>query len=263
MIRLIVSDLDGTLLDANSQLPPHFFDVLSLLSQRNISFVAASGRTYLTAEQNFSPYSHQLNYICDNGSCVIVNGTCIFETFLNRTKLQALLQLCSSMRGIILSLCGQKSSYHTITKENANHEVIKYHSHYTNVPDLNKVTDCIYKVAIYDEQGAANRIYPILKERFQSDFTLQVSGPYWMDVMPPHTNKGTALSIIQNHLGISPSETMAFGDYYNDIEMLQRADYSFVMKNAPSDMRKFGRFLAPSNADYGVIKTIHQSLLSK
>ena len=76
-----------------------------------------------------------------------------------------------------------------------------------------------------------------------------------------YTHLGAALAHLQKELGISPDETMAFGDYYNDAGFLARASYSFVMENADEEMRKYGNFTAPPNTQYGVIRTIRRYVL--
>ncbi len=56
---------------------------------------------------------------------------------------------------------------------------------------------------------------------------------------------------------------MVFGDFYNDIEMLKEAHYSFVMENANDDMKQYGNFIAESNNDNGVIKAINEYVLKE
>lgn len=69
-------------------------------------------------------------------------------------------------------------------------------------------------------------------------------------------DKGKALQAFQKRYGISKEETMVFGDFYNDSQMLLQAKYSFVMENANEDMKPFGNFIAPSNDDDGVMRMI-------
>ena len=71
MIKLIATDMDGTLLDENGKLPADFFEVLEELKKKNVKFVVASGRPYFTLYENFKPVSDELYFICDNGSCVV------------------------------------------------------------------------------------------------------------------------------------------------------------------------------------------------
>ena len=59
-----------------------------------------------------------------------------------------------------------------------------------------------------------------------------------------------------NTYNVSREETMVFGDYYNDIEMLKKAEYSFVMENAPEDMKQYGKYIAASNTEAGVLRAI-------
>ena len=88
-----------------------------------------------------------------------------------------------------------------------------------------------------------------------------VAGEIWLDIMNKNVNKGAALEKIQNDENISYEETMVFGDFYNDIEMLGKAKFSFVMENANEDMKQYGNYIAKSNRNYGVIKAIEEYVL--
>jgi hydroxymethylpyrimidine pyrophosphatase-like HAD family hydrolase len=87
-----------------------------------------------------------------------------------------------------------------------------------------------------------------------------VSGEHWVDVMNSTANKGAALRGLQRALGITPAQTMVFGDYLNDLEMLDAADWSFAMANAHPEVVRRARHLAPSNNDNGVLRTISRVL---
>ena len=69
-------------------------------------------------------------------------------------------------------------------------------------------------------------------------------------------NKGSALADIKRRFGSTTDQTMAFGDFYNDIDLLNEAKYSYVMANANDDMKQYGNFTAESNSEYGVTKAI-------
>lgn len=87
-----------------------------------------------------------------------------------------------------------------------------------------------------------------------------VSGQVWVDIMGTTADKGHALADLQREMGISPEQTMAFGDYGNDIEMLRRAQWSYAMADAHPDVKAVARFVAPSNDDAGVTRTIREVL---
>ena len=69
-------------------------------------------------------------------------------------------------------------------------------------------------------------------------------------------DKGNALKLFREKYDIAFEETMAFGDFFNDVGMLKNAYYSFVMENASDEMKKYGRFIAKKNTENGVIEEI-------
>ncbi|MDR2802805.1 MAG: HAD hydrolase family protein [Treponema sp.] len=73
-------------------------------------------------------------------------------------------------------------------------------------------------------------------------------------------NKGKAIRMLADDMGLKYEQLMAFGDTYNDIEMLQSVKYSYIVKNAHADMKQYAAFTADSNDNFGVIKIIDQIL---
>ena len=79
-----------------------------------------------------------------------------------------------------------------------------------------------------------------------------------MDVMAAGVSKGKALRELMKTLSVSRSETMVFGDYFNDVDMLTSADWSFCMENGHDDVKKLCRFTAPDNNSGGVTQCIRR-----
>ena len=67
--------------------------------------------------------------------------------------------------------------------------------------------------------------------------------------------------MIQQKFGITREETMVFGDYFNDVEMLKAAYHSYAMENAPSGVKKHANFIAKSNIENGVLEVIKEVVL--
>ena len=95
-----------------------------------------------------------------------------------------------------------------------------------------------------------------LRERYQDLLKITISGDMWMDCMAPGINKGGAVKLLQESLGITPEETMVFGDQMNDIEMMQQAYYSFAVGNARPEVKAAARFQADVNVKDGVLKVL-------
>jgi len=78
--------------------------------------------------------------------------------------------------------------------------------------------------------------------------------------MNKNINKGKAVQKLQHILNITPQQTMAFGDYMNDLEMLKNAHYSYAMENAHANVKKTAAFQALSNNEFGVVEVIKDFL---
>ena len=258
MIKLIATDMDGTLLDEKGNLPKGFFDVFYKLKKHRVKFVVASGRPYYTLYENFKPISDELYYICDNGAYIAEENKKPKVSVIDKKQIKKIIKVCEKIPNITLILCGIKGAYHTCCEDRFLEEIDKYYIKKYIVNDLNNIEDDIFKVTICDLDISAENSYPILNELFGEELKVVVSGKLWVDINNKGVNKGYALEQIQKDENISFEETMVFGDFYNDIEMLQKAYYSFVMENANEDMKQYGNFIAKSNRENGVIQAINQ-----
>ncbi len=261
MIKLIATDMDGSLLDKNSCLPPEFFNVLEKIQKKGIRFIVASGRSYDTLYDQFDHKQDQLDYISDNGTRITENGEITYKSILKPSHIANIIRICEKIEGIYVILCGINAAYVKGSKGWFLNNINRYYSNSIITNDLYTVNDEIFKVGIYDTLGGLNNSHKHLYSKFSNELTVVLSGKEWVDVMNKNANKGNALEIIQKKYKISKEETMAFGDYYNDIEMLGKARYSFVMENANPDMKKYGNYIAKSNNKYGVTEAIKKYIL--
>lgn len=262
MIKLIASDMDGTLLDDEKRLPKDFITTLDALFERGITFAVSSGRTYSALEHLFpEDYVSRMSFICDNGACVIHRGKLVGCDLLEREVYEDLVRFCESEGGFLLVACAKNGVYHLDMGESFSEDVGRYYKFHTVVDSFLDIEDDIYKLAICDMHGTVTHGKPLLDKMFGDKLNVQASGELWMDVMAGGVSKGRALQKLQQSLGVSRSETMAFGDYFNDVDMLQAADWSFCMENGHDEVKKLCRFIAPSNNDSGVIKCIEKYVL--
>ena len=113
------------------------------------------------------------------------------------------------------------------------------------------------KVTICDFRGSeenSNNYFVEYRDKAQ----VTVSGDIWLDITSKNINKGVAIKEIQELLGINYEETVVFGDYLNDLEMMESGYYSYAMKNAHDDLKKVARFIAKSNDENGVVEAIKE-----
>ncbi|MGB7980619.1 MAG: Cof-type HAD-IIB family hydrolase [Candidatus Nanopelagicales bacterium] len=262
-IRLIACDMDGTLLDEHDAVHDEFWPLIDELHERGIVFCPASGRQYYNLAERFDQIAAEVVFIAENGTYVVRDGKELSADCLDREVAR---DLVSVARGLVAGgadvgavLCGKTSAYIERDDPVFLDEVDKYYHRLEVVPDLQDVEDDILKVAIYDFESSEAVSAPAYAG-FLDTHQVVVSGQHWLDVMDPHANKGTGLRHIQDALGITRAQTMVFGDFLNDLEMMDEADYSFAMANAHPELAARARYRAPGNADNGVVRTIRSVL---
>jgi Cof subfamily protein (haloacid dehalogenase superfamily) len=274
-IRLIVTDMDGTLLDDGKRLPPGLWETLAGLRRRGVLFSPASGRQYATLAREFAEVADGTVFIAENGTYVVRDGVELSSDPLApgvaADVVRTVRRLVADGVDVGAVVCGKRSAYVERGDEAFLAEVRRYYVEHRVVEDATALDDDVIKVALFDFGSAERTTAPALRSlaarlphsRPRSSGgtpTVVVSGEHWVDVMNRTANKGAALRRLQRELGITPAQTMVFGDYLNDLEMLDAAEWSFAMANAHPDVIARARHLAPSNNDNGVLRTIARVL---
>ncbi|NIY82874.1 Cof-type HAD-IIB family hydrolase [Vibrio hepatarius] len=260
-IKFIAADMDGTLLDENGQLNPEFFDIYPQLTQKGIIFAAASGRQYYSLIETFSPVKEQMMFIAENGTLVMHQGKELYSCEIDKPSIKAIIEQARAIEGAQIVLCGKKSAYIETQDPDALKEFAKYYHRCQYVEDLLQVEDDFIKVAICHFGGTEELVYPAFNQAFGHTHQVVVSAKIWLDLMNAKASKGAAIEHLQRTLGFSFEQTMSFGDYLNDLEMLKASGHSYAMENAHPKVKQVARFTAPSNKEAGVFTVIKQQLL--
>lgn len=260
-IKLIVTDMDGTLLKSDHSLSSEFKSIYEELKQNNILFVPASGRQYFSIVSYFEDIKNDLAIIAENGTFVTYKNEEIFVDELDSNVVHKIIEKVRKINGAHLVLAGKNGAYVESTDKDFLEYFKNYYSKNIQVDDLTKVeNEKFIKIAINHPEGTEDNVYPLLTEFEEYGLKVVVSGEVWVDIMNKNSNKGVALQNLINKLDISPDEVLAFGDFMNDIEMLQLAKYSYAMENAHPEVKEVAVFSAPSNNDDGVLQIIKQYL---
>jgi Cof subfamily protein (haloacid dehalogenase superfamily) len=258
-IRLIAVDMDGTLLDTEHRIDPTFWPLLRELNRRGIAFCPASGRQYANLVRQFDAVVDDVLFIAENGAYVAYGtrelSAEVIDPDVVARAVTAVRSLVASGADVGVVVCGKRSAY--VERRDAPFiaECDTYYTLLDQVDDLLTVHDDVLKVAVFDFGSAEVTAAPAL-ESLRATHQVVVSGEHWVDVMNATTDKGAAVRRIQDALGITRAQTMALGDYLNDLEMLDAAEYSFAMANAHPAVRATARYLAPGNDENGVVRTI-------
>lgn len=257
MIKLIASDIDGTLVpDGSHELNPELYDVILKLRAKGIQFAAASGRQWLSIESIFEPIKEKVFYLSDNGAYVGCHGRRLYVNPIERKTVMDMVQDIRNMDGLDVMICGPDVIYtETDNQEFLDWMVNGYKFHVKQVEDLTRVESEFIKISVYRKTDVEAHTRT-LREKYADRLKMTIAGDMWMDCMRPGINKGQAVKLLQDSLGIKPEETMAFGDQLNDIEMLKQAYYSFAVGNAREEVKAAARFRTDTNVNDGVLKIL-------
>lgn len=258
-IRLIATDMDGTLLDDDREIHDEFWPLVDLLFTRGITFCPASGRHHLSLRNKFAAIADEVVLIASNGAHIIRGE----DTYLaNSLAPEAAAEVARRVRGVDDAwavLCGVRSAYIEDDDPAFLERISPHYPQLALVPDLTTVDDQVLSVGIFDRLGAADNALPALSD-LGGVVKLMATEPGWVDVVNLTADKGSAVRFLQERLGITPDQTMVFGDYLNDLEMMATAAYSFAMANAHPQLKALATWTAPTNSANGVVRTIRAVL---
>lgn len=261
MIKLIASDIDGTLvMDGGNEINPEIHDVILQLREKGIQFAAASGRQWASIESLFGPVKEKIFYLSDNGAYVGCHGRNLFLNTIDRDLVMELLADIRKRPDLEAMVSGPDVVYMDSKDEKFVDWIVNGYQYQVKlVDDLSKVEDDFIKVSAYRKENVQEATTD-LREAYGDRLKMTISGDMWMDCMALGVNKGQAIKVLQESLDIKPEETMVFGDQLNDIEMLQQAYYSFAVGNARPEVKAVARFQADTNQNDGVLKILKQLL---
>jgi len=257
-VKLVVCDIDGTLLNSQHTLSEAFMPLFKAMRKKDIEFVAASGRQYFNLLQVFPDIKDDMYFIADNGSYAVYKNNDLLVRAMEPSIVIEQLEVARKIPNSYPILCGKKKAYIEDEAPEFIENVVKFYSEREVVSDLLAVTgDDFLKIAICDLAGVPDNSYPHF-EHLKNQLQVKISGELWLDLSHQQANKGEALKHVQQKLGVQPHQTMVFGDYLNDLEMMQYADFSYAMDNAHPEIKAAANYTTASNDEDGVIKILQQ-----
>lgn len=263
MIKLIISDLDGTLLSKGKHLPPDFDEVFNELNKKGIAFATATGRNFAGVQDFFGNIVDKMHFICDNGAFVMHHDKLVQAVTIEKEMSHRIFNAVKKYGGIDVLACGKKGTYYTHCLPQTQEIMNDFYTKTTFVDDLCDIDDEFFKISINDfNDPLKSGSYQYFVDNFGNDLSINASGDIWMDAMCKNVNKGIGVDVLQKLLGVTKEETMIFGDYYNDIPMLDRAEYSFAMATAPDDVKAHCKYIADRSESFGVTKAIKEFVLN-
>ena len=261
-IKLIAADLDGTLLNSERRLSPDLFPLIRALRERGIRFAPASGRQYYNLREMFAPIASELLFISENGAMVGSGEEILSFEAMEQAQVVRAVEAVRELPETYAILSCREGAFYEQREDTVFLENISYYfarRRYTDDLLALARSEPVCKVAVFSSRRAERVILPAMAG-FAPDSHVVLSSADWVDLIRADMNKGFAIGTICGKLDIRPEECMAFGDYLNDLEMLQSVGESYAMANAHPDLKAAARHVCPSNDEDGVCRTIRAAL---
>lgn len=258
MIKLIVTDMDGTLLDSNKKLSKRFFPLMEELKKMGVYFAVASGRQPADLRETFGEAGDDVIYVGGNGGLIVRDGEIEYIAEFKKEIVTQIVEHCRRIPEARAALCGAKNLY--IDNEDGwfRYIVDRYFKKVVVLDDVLKAfeLDEIYKISINTEIEPEVNTFPQMHD-YADYCDLLLSGEHWLDMIKKGENKGNGIAMLQKSLGVTPEETAIFADYLNDMPMMHSGYYTYAMKNAHPDIKREARFETKyTNDEDGVIEQI-------
>ena len=269
-IKIVATDMDGTLLDPRGQLDlPRLEKILDKLDQRGVRFVIATGNEVHRMRQ-------LLGHLAERVVLVVANGARIFE---NNELLQAQTwddamvdRALSHFKGrecqdqfVVTAMNGgfvKKGTVFTELDKFMTPEMIeKLYQRMNFVDEFDpNLFGGVLKMSMVVGEERSDSVLQEINDLFDGHVRAVSSGYGCIDILQDGIHKAWGLVELLKRWNLKPEQIMAFGDSENDIEMLELAGISYAMENAEDAVKEVATKIAPANSQAGVYQVLENWL---
>ncbi len=268
--KLLVLDVDGTLLNNKKEITPATLATLLKVQQMGLQIVLASGRS----THGLRPVAEILELDKYNGYILSYNGgqifnmatnELLFERRINPELIPYLEKKANKNNFTILT-------YHqdTILTNNAADKHVQEEAE-RNKMQVKEVKDFAGSIhfspckcmLVSDDEDALVGLEKHWKRRLDGALDVFRSETYFLEVVPPSINKADTLAVLMDKLSIKPEEMIAIGDGVCDITMIQTAGLGIAMGNAVESVKRCTDFTTATNEEDGVARAIEEHIIAK
>jgi len=241
-VRLLLFDLDATLLGPDRQVSPANAEALSSAMDAGIGVGFATGRVRRSVE----PWIEEIR---PDSPLILLNGGMVWDPMTARvlgehrlppSDARAALEVIADL-GVHANLYLGEEVAIARPSATSRRSELKDGVPHSEVGDLlgylQERADDPFKILCIDESGGIELLAERLRPVLANGSVLVRSEPTYLEVLPPGVCKGSALSVVCEHTGVPPSDVVAFGDGLNDLELLQACGLGVAMANAQPRVR--------------------------
>ena len=284
MIKLIASDMDGTLI-FDQKISRENLEAIQTAQNQGIKFAIATGRAY----EDVKPFLKKYGLTCE---CVVLNGgeyrdsagTIVEGVYIDKRLAAEIIRIISEYN-LAVEIYTNNGYYTTNTREEILDSMIKRSKIFRpNITDPNE----IYQVALKNPHFVKMKYITNIDEFLNSNVEIgkfisfadsadELNGPRGkldklggivvsssfttnIEINDSNATKGLILAKVAARMGINKDEVAILGDGFNDYSMFVEFPNSFAMENAVPEIKEVAKYITASNVEHGVAKAIYRML---
>ncbi|WGE31709.1 Cof-type HAD-IIB family hydrolase [Actinobacillus genomosp. 2] len=252
----VFSDIDGTLLNNQHQITPHTQQAIHSLLQKHIPFIPVSARPPLA----ITPYTKQLQskheIICYSGALILDQDLkLLYSVSIDARDLEKLDQLLVDFPFLSIN---HYSGIDWFSNDLSNPWTLQ-EAEITGLKAVKKPQNLtnVHKILVMGEANQIQSLEIFLKQHLPH-LSIHRSKNEYLEIMNKQATKSAAIRFMQQRLNVTQEQIIAFGDNFNDLDMLQYAGLSIAMGNAPDEVKAVAKRITASNNDDGIALILNE-----
>ena len=268
MIKVVVTDIDDTLLNSDEQLTQKTIETIEKCIDKGVKVILASGRPdfgMMQFVEKLKLNSYE-NYLLSYNGAKLTNlntGEIVYDKMLEVDRLKFLVDKALENNCNILTYQNGK----VITNKENPYAEWEANALRTELLVVENIKDYILekapKVIILEEPERAKIVKEKLQEEIGNEYEVAMSKPFFIEVNDKGISKGKALAVLCEKIGITKDEMLAIGDGLNDLSMIEFAGIGVAMGNANLKLKETANFISKSNDEDGFSYAIEKYILNK
>lgn len=272
MIKLVASDLDGTIIDKHNSIYQDNFKAISDINKSNIPFVICTGKTY-SIYKGLCSYINASYGIFGNGTSIIdlKTGAEIYQSLLDSSNVINIIKIAKqsnlhvhvyTKKQIIteellyLDLRNYKLQKNNIYNNKLEFKIVPNLLEYLSkkeIPISNVVISSTNSLNIIKKKILNTLNVSVLNIKKYGEFKDKIINKEYeyLDILPKNVSKGNALEILSNYLKINNNEILAIGDNLNDLDMIKKAGIGIAVNNAYSELKQIANYTTQNPVETG------------
>lgn len=262
-VRLVVADVDGTLVTPEKLLTPWARAVVRRIIEAGVGFTITSGRPPRGMKALIDELQLEVPITAFNGGLVVrPDLSVIREHLVPGTAAQPVIDILTKHQLDVWVYVDK--DWYVMSRHGPHVDreewTVKFPP--TVVPTYEGLLDRVVKiVGVSDDDETMARCVTEVQQQFGQRVSAALSQPYYLDVTHPKANKGEVVSALSALLAIPIAQIVTIGDMPNDVLMFRKSGLSIAMGNASADVQHAATFVTTSNTDEGFARAMERYVL--